>query len=97
MFSIDKRNNITLDAGDTGVINFSLCGCNDKLKDEDIVVFHNGDNQTVTVRTFTNGVARIEIPEKEGSFKGRYCIKVQMKDGRKSTVIEGKFERKDDC
>ena len=97
MFNVDGRNNITLDAGDTGVINFSLCGCADSLKDGDRVIFNNGDGQTVEVTTFNNGIARIEIPEKEGSFNGRYCIKVAMKDGRKSTVIEGRFTRRSNC
>lgn len=97
MFNIDRRNNITLNAGDTGIINFNLCGCDDKLKDGDIVTFHNGDGQEVTVNTFVNGVARIAIPEKKGAFNGKYCIRVQMKDGRRSTVIEANYERRNDC
>ena len=97
MFNIDSRNNITLNAYDTAVIDFRLCGCKDKLQDGDIVTFHTKEPQEVTVNTFLDGVARIEIPSKEGEYKGKYCIRVQMKDGRKAVVIEGNYIRGNEC
>ena len=95
MFLIDYRNNITLNTGDNGVIDFSLCGC-DKLDNGDVVTFKCGE-QEVLVDSFENGVAKISIQSKEEPLDGRYCIIVKMKDGRNETVVEGKFVRKGGC
>ena len=95
MFLIDYRNNITLNVSDNGVIDFSLCGC-DKLDNGDTVTFKCAE-QTVIVDSFDNGVAKINIASKDRPLDGRYCIIVEMKDGRKETVVEGKFIRKGGC
>ena len=96
VFTIDYRNNISLNTNDNGLIDFSLCGC-EELTDGDKVTFRCKDQQReIVVEEFVDGVAKIEIAENSQPFDGRYCIIVE-KDGRKETVIDGKFVRKGGC
>ena len=97
MFTIDYRNNITLNVGDNGIIDFSLCN-GETLTDGDIVEFKCADQEsTKDVRAFKNGVAKIQIDSRYQPFDGRYCIVVKKQDGRNETVIDGKFVRKGGC
>ena len=96
MLIIDDRYNITLNTGDNAIIDFSLCCCEDKLTDGDTVIFHSGEQQFET-GTFVDGVAKLQIMAEDEPFDGRYCIRVHKKDGRKQTVIDGKFVRKGGC
>lgn len=88
MFAIDRKNNITISVGDTGIIDFKLCG--EVLKAGDKVSFES----TALVKEITEftpeGLAKILISF-SAPHEGCYSIKVYMKDGRITTTNQGKL------
>ena len=96
VFTIDYRNNITLNVGDNGLIDFSLCN-GERLEEGDTVTFKCTDQEGPKyITSFVNGVAKIQIESRPQPYEGRYCIIVE-KSGRTETVIDGKFVRKGGC
>ena len=95
MFNIDRRNNITLEAGDNAIIDVSLCGC-DCLTAGDVLTFECGE-QKVEVRDFIDGVAKVHLVDKFYPFEGTYCIYVEKADGRKAQIFSGKYIRQGGC
>ena len=95
MFNIDRRYNITMEAGDNGILDLSLCGC-DQFEEGDYVVFRYPEGE-VRVDEFEYGIAKIMIPDSYYAVDGSYCIFVGKKDGRKAQVFSGKFIRKGGC
>ena len=94
MLNIDNKHNITLNVGENGIIDFSLC--HEELKIGDKVIFKTQE-QTVEVTEFENGIAKIIIQEKDTPSDSCYYIKVEMKDGRKEIPINGKYKRMEEC
>ena len=94
MLNIDNKHNITLNVGENGIIDFSLC--HEELKIGDKVIFKTQE-QTVEVTEFIDGMARIRLQEKDTPSDSCYYIRFEMKDGRKEIPINGKYKRLGEC
>ena len=95
MLNIDRRNNITINAGDNAIIDVCLCGC-DQLNEGDLVIFRYPEGE-VRVTDFNNGVAKVFIPDNYFASEGTYCMFIEKLDGRKGQIASGKFIRKGGC
>lgn len=100
MLTIDEDYKLTLTQHDNAVLDFSLS--NGTLKTGDIVYFVVKKDLSqeyydieVIVDTFTDGVAKIFIPETQTNIDAgyyRYAICVHTSEGKISTVISNKLK-----
>ena len=91
MFKIDRRNNILISNGDNAILDVSICG--ETLKEGDTIYFECTE-QSHTITTFVDGVAKIHLEKRNEDHNGYYSMRAIMKDGRDCLVAQGKYVRK---